>query len=375
MRRHPLVVKSEAVLSSLEPDDYGMLRSWRVACLDIRVSPRRLRRALRIMNGVITLLAAKGSRVILTSDGKPRTVAIVDGQNILFALRESAKRYEHVPSKKEAEESKERRYRTYELWDHKPTGLLTLEIDRWRYWGIRTKWSDRQDQPLEDQIDSFVDGVVLAALKAREVEEERERERRAREMEEERCLAEQRRREAERQRVEELKRQAENMRQSRQVRDLIEEVRSRENGLGLSRADDSPLEAWLTWATKCADELDPVAGILGRCPPKPVENVGQVTPITDGVAGVSNSSPLVDQKRAGRWAHGTFDRKTLYEQVWSRPVQVVAKDYGVSGRGLAKACARLRVPVPPRGYWARVRNGHKESRPALPATIRRASLE
>ena len=45
----------------------------------------------------------------------------------------------------------------------------------------------------------------------------------------------------------------------------------------------------------------------------------------------------------------------------------VAKVYGISGRGLAKACARLRVPVPPRGYWARVQNGHKERKPPLPS--------
>jgi len=61
-----------------------------------------------------------------------------------------------------------------------------------------------------------------------------------------------------------------------------------------------------------------------------------------------------------------FDRATLYEQVWSQPVQEVAKSYKISGRGLGKACQRLRVPVPPRGYWARVRNGYKEKKPPLP---------
>jgi hypothetical protein len=61
-----------------------------------------------------------------------------------------------------------------------------------------------------------------------------------------------------------------------------------------------------------------------------------------------------------------FDRATLYEQVWSQPVQEVAKSYGISGRGLGKACQRLGVPVPRRGYWARVRNGYKEKKPPLP---------
>ena len=61
-----------------------------------------------------------------------------------------------------------------------------------------------------------------------------------------------------------------------------------------------------------------------------------------------------------------YDRKTLYDQVWSQPVQVVAKSYGVSGVALGKTCRRLQIPVPPRGYWARIRTGQKVKRPPLP---------
>jgi hypothetical protein len=41
-----------------------------------------------------------------------------------------------------------------------------------------------------------------------------------------------------------------------------------------------------------------------------------------------------------------YDRNKLYEEVWSQPVQTVAKSYGVSGRGLGKVCSKLKVPVP-----------------------------
>lgn len=61
-----------------------------------------------------------------------------------------------------------------------------------------------------------------------------------------------------------------------------------------------------------------------------------------------------------------YDRKALYEQVWSQPVQVVAKSYGISGVRLGKVCRTLYVPVPPRGYWARVENGYVTKRPRLP---------
>ena len=39
---------------------------------------------------------------------------------------------------------------------------------------------------------------------------------------------------------------------------------------------------------------------------------------------------------------------------------------GMSDRGLGKACRRLLVPVPPRGYWARLEAGQKPGRPRLP---------
>jgi hypothetical protein len=61
-----------------------------------------------------------------------------------------------------------------------------------------------------------------------------------------------------------------------------------------------------------------------------------------------------------------YDRAVLYEQVWSGPVQEVAQAHGVSGVRLGKVCRLLRVPVPPRGYCARVRGGQTGRRPPLP---------
>jgi len=48
-----------------------------------------------------------------------------------------------------------------------------------------------------------------------------------------------------------------------------------------------------------------------------------------------------------------LSREALYRQVWATPISQLAAQYGLSGRGLAKICARLKVPCPPRGYWAR----------------------
>ena len=60
-----------------------------------------------------------------------------------------------------------------------------------------------------------------------------------------------------------------------------------------------------------------------------------------------------------------LDRAALFDRVWSEPVEKLAKDWGLSGRGLAKACRRLQIPVPPRGFWAKLQHGQRMRRPRL----------
>ncbi len=59
-------------------------------------------------------------------------------------------------------------------------------------------------------------------------------------------------------------------------------------------------------------------------------------------------------------------RENLYREVWTRPVTQVAKEYGISDVGLAKACRRMGVPRPPVGYWAKRDAGQKIKIPPLP---------
>jgi AcrR family transcriptional regulator len=60
-------------------------------------------------------------------------------------------------------------------------------------------------------------------------------------------------------------------------------------------------------------------------------------------------------------------REQLYQRVWSRPLRLVAGEFGVSGNALAKICSRVLVPYPSRGYWAKVGSGRAPVRPPLPA--------
>jgi Zn-dependent peptidase ImmA (M78 family) len=61
-----------------------------------------------------------------------------------------------------------------------------------------------------------------------------------------------------------------------------------------------------------------------------------------------------------------YDRNQLYQEVWEEPIIQVAKRYGVSNVAIAKTCRKMRIPVPGRGYWAKVQNGQKLPKPPLP---------
>jgi hypothetical protein len=67
------------------------------------------------------------------------------------------------------------------------------------------------------------------------------------------------------------------------------------------------------------------------------------------------------------FSHVTADkREALYNEVWSDPVITVAKRYGMSDNGLRKHCKKLGIPLPPAGYWVKLKAGKQVSRPALP---------
>ena len=62
----------------------------------------------------------------------------------------------------------------------------------------------------------------------------------------------------------------------------------------------------------------------------------------------------------------SVSREDLYELAWSKPLRELAKDFGISEVALAKRCRWLAIPVPGRGYWARVDAGQQPYRPQLP---------
>ncbi len=66
-------------------------------------------------------------------------------------------------------------------------------------------------------------------------------------------------------------------------------------------------------------------------------------------------------------------RERLYELVWTKPRTQLAREMGVSDVWIGKQCRALKVPMPPRGYWANLAAGAKARakfrKPALTYTL------
>lgn len=67
-----------------------------------------------------------------------------------------------------------------------------------------------------------------------------------------------------------------------------------------------------------------------------------------------------------KFAHRELSREQLYELIWANPAVKLAAKLGISDVALAKHCKKLKVPRPPRGYWAKVAAGRKLKKPGLP---------
>jgi hypothetical protein len=61
-----------------------------------------------------------------------------------------------------------------------------------------------------------------------------------------------------------------------------------------------------------------------------------------------------------------IERQELYDEVWSTPMVILSRTYGISDVGLTKVCKKLNIPVPGRGYWRKKEVGQQVDRVPLP---------
>ncbi len=261
---HPFVSQSAEILELYKPNDDGVLISKNRRCLDIRVSPKRLRRALRIMDALIKALLKRGFEVQMNE----KLVEVrIHGENLSFGLSEDL-----VTKKVQPDDS---RFEGYYRFRHNrfdqvrvPAGRLCLTIHDSGYYGhqsLRRNWRDTKRKSIENSLDGFVTGLIKFAAKKKEyrlkqAEEERHRRERERLREEKRQRFAELKRQAqeEKERVAKLIKDAGDHHKAYQVRAFIEKVeKERLSGNPVYVADDDH-EAWAKWAREQADRLDPL---------------------------------------------------------------------------------------------------------------------
>ena len=238
---------------SASVDEYGAIRSGSLRQLNIRVSPKSLSRALRIMNTLFVELEARGHQVGI-QDGYKKTLGVrINGQPVEFGLEEKFQRIDRP-----ADKNRRLDPWGYRRYEYVPTGTLILKITEWGADGLQKTWSDGKTAMLETCLNDFIVGLlkVAEAVKARRLKQEQE---------------EQWRREAERRRQEEavkrqeelvrleaLEQEAANWAKAQQLRAYLVAVKETLAARHGAIQSGSQADQWLGWAHQQANRLDPL---------------------------------------------------------------------------------------------------------------------
>ena len=270
---HPFVKKTLEELSGAEPDKYAMLRPWGKEILDVRVSYRLLKRAIRIMQALLTRIEYLGFSASANRGCHLQTTeAVIFDEAISFGISEKSRQIDHVLTDSEKKDiARYGRHFDTTKWDYEPTGLLSLRIHTWAFEGIRKNWNDGKSKVVEDGLKEFlINLVTIADLKRQRRLEDKERERLR--QEELKAMEElERQRQEEHRRLQDLENQAFMWTKAAQLRSYITEVEKKASGSDLPTEEQERLASWLRWARGHADRIDPLVGdawkgsYAGRC--------------------------------------------------------------------------------------------------------------
>jgi exonuclease VII large subunit len=182
------------------------------------------------------------------------TVAVINGERVCFRIEEPIQRVvsqkAHVPNPTD-------RWDYDEVVTHEPAGKLVLVIQStlWGKYEQRTRWSDGKVQRLENLVGDFVAGLMRTAVAVRRQEGEQkqreaERDRRAREAEQLRKEIEE-----EEKKLKQLNEWVENWEHAERLRRFIAIYTEKSRTWPAEKQEK--YKAWIEWATKQADRLDP----------------------------------------------------------------------------------------------------------------------
>ncbi len=270
---HPLVVKTEKSLRTAKPDERGILMAHGPGTLSVVVGPNSIDRAMRILNTLIKALEEREMKVKVEdtefrgsqyysygrSTTERKTLVSVLGEWVEIGLEEHANRKDHVLTQKEKEEQRKYGRVFYSpKYDFFPNGRLILRIRNVHSGHVRQTWSDTVGKRSESLLNSFIIGLMDAAVDIRAYRLEREKQEREREERRQKIEEIKRLRREEEQRFKILGQQVSNWHQSLRIRQYVEAFREaalRKHGTIELGTD---VDKWITWAIRQADRLDPL---------------------------------------------------------------------------------------------------------------------
>ncbi len=164
---HPIILQAQKELDEKHKDKGRFILGRH--SLDIRISKGELSRACRIMDTIIKVLEERGVKIVIGWEEELRasTCGVIEGEKITFGLDESYKMIKKEPGK-------------FGFTNHEfiPNGKLVLRLKNYFLIGCQTQWSDGKHKKLEHKLDSFINGMWMAAAHLKKRREEREEEHR-----------------------------------------------------------------------------------------------------------------------------------------------------------------------------------------------------
>jgi len=254
---HPLAIRTHKLLLHATKNEHGLLTPKSGAVSHIYVSDVALKRALRILSGLLRTLEEHNFTVKWGTDSNSSRLSIVAlDEDLGLVISEKIDAVPHTLTQQELAQKKRGQWVWPPKWDYRSTGNLRLSIEGAPQ-GIRHSWGDGAVQRVEDCLGKFIASLpIVAEARKREREEHQQREQERKE----RATLEQERRE----RLEEYERRAKVLtklagkwKEARLMRDFATAFAKASSELCRTAAGKREAELFFIAAMDYAESVDP----------------------------------------------------------------------------------------------------------------------
>ena len=262
---HPLVKRTYDSLLNSYGTREGKLRARSSSTLDVAVTKKHLKRAIRILDAIVAEFDRLNLEIHTTTYNRvSKSYVKIGEEEVYFHLHEKGKRVK-----------KENPKYSWDSYDHVNTGELVLGLSDSKFWHRTRSISDGKTEIIEDKLDRFFGKVFTIAdeLKKERLEHRKRADAAAKEkariealQAKKRELKEVREKRAqqEAEKFKELKAQAHSLKESQLILELIESVESNFFKANPNEIEISRFREWKTWAMEQANKVNPVHQLLNR---------------------------------------------------------------------------------------------------------------